>query len=121
MTQRSARDNRRQCVAWHPTAHPVPHDRSALRIEPLYLDKVEAAAFLAVSISTFEKLLREDAMFPRPRALSAHRNGYLLTELRNWGEGRPVADRLPPANTSHGKRGTNGATSPTAQGARSAW
>lgn len=42
-------------------------------IEPLYLDKIEAAAFLAVSISTFEKLLREDGTFPRPRALSAHR------------------------------------------------
>lgn len=91
-----------------------------MHIEPLYLDKIEAAAFLAVSISTFEKLLREDGTFPRPRALSAHRNGYLLTELRLWGESRPVADRLPPANTSHRKRSLTNATSPTAPGAHSA-
>lgn len=100
---------------------PVSLARSPLHIEPLYLDKIEAAAFLAVSISTLEKLLREDITFPRPRALSAHRNGYLLTELRMWGERRPVADRLPPANTSRRKRSLPNATSPTAPGARSAW
>jgi len=81
-------------------------DKQLLRVEPLYLDKAEAAAFLSVSVSTFEKLLREDATFPRPRALSANRNGYLVAELRGWGETRPIADRLPPANTS---RRANGA------------
>ena len=75
-------------------------NRSQLRIEPLYLDKGEAAVFLSISVSTFEKLLREDATFPRPRTLSANRNGYLVVELRGWGETRPIADRLPPANTS---------------------
>lgn len=79
---------------------PVSTDQQLLRAEPLYLDKAEAAAFLSVSVSTFEKLLREDTTFPRPRALSPNRNGYLVAELRRWGETRPVADRLPPANTS---------------------
>ena len=96
-------------------------DRTPLHIEPLYLDKVEAAAFLAVSISTLEKLLREDLTFPRPRALSSHRNGYLLAELRIWSVGRPVVDRLPPANTSRRNRNLPNATSPTVPGVRSAW
>jgi prophage regulatory protein len=69
-------------------------------IEPMYLDKFAAAAFLSLSVSTFEKLLREDASFPRPRAISQHRNGYLLSELRQWGQTRPTAQRLPPPNTA---------------------
>ena len=96
-------------------------NKSQLRVEPLYLDKVEAAAFLSVSVSTFEKLLREDATFPRPRALSANRNGNLVAELRGWGETRPIADRLPPANTSRTVTALHRATSPTAPGVRSAW
>lgn len=52
-------------------------------VEPMYLDKPAAAAFLSLSVSTFEKLLREDSSFPRPRAISRHRNGYLLSELRD--------------------------------------
>lgn len=96
-------------------------NKSQLRVEPLYLDKAEAAAFLSVSVSTIEKLLREDATFPRPRALSANRNGYLVAELRGWGETRPIADRLPPANTSRTANGTHRTTSPIALGVRSVW
>jgi prophage regulatory protein len=96
-------------------------NRSHLRVEPLYLDKAEAAIFLAVSVSTFEKLLREDSTFPRPRALSANRNGYLVAELRGWGETRPIADRLPPANTSRMVTGLRTTTSPVAPSVRSTW
>jgi prophage regulatory protein len=99
----------------------VSTDKQLLRVEPLYLDKAEAAAFLSVSVSTFEKLLREDTTFPRPRALSANRNGYLVAELRGWGESRPVADRLPPPNTSRTLNCAHKATSPIAQGVRSVW
>jgi prophage regulatory protein len=99
----------------------VSTDQQLLRVEPLYLDKVEAAAFLSVSVSTFEKLLREDMTFPRPRALSANRNGYLVVELRGWGENRPIADRLPPSNTSHKPNSANKATSPSALESRSVW
>jgi prophage regulatory protein len=102
-------------------APPVITYKSQLRVEPLYLDKAEAAAFLSVSVSTFEKLLREDATFPRPRALSPNRNGYLLAELRVWGQARPIADRLPPANTSRTVSALHKATSPTAPSVRSVW
>lgn len=95
--------------------------RSQRRVEPLYLDKAEAAFFLAVSVSTFEKLLREDSTFPRPRALSANRNGYLVAELRSWGETRPIADRLPPANTSRLVTGLRKTTLPGAPSVRSTW
>jgi len=100
---------------------PMFRDRQQLRVEPLYLDKTEAAAYLSVSVSTFEKLLREDATFPRPRALSAKRNGYLVMELRAWGETRPIADRLPPANTNRRANGVRNATAPAALGVRSVW
>ena len=114
--------NARSLMVWMNTSHhPVFTDKSQLRVEPLYLDKAEAAAFLSVSVSTFEKLLREDATFPRPRALSPNRNGYLVTELRVWGQARPIADRLPPANTSRTISGLHKATSPTAPSVRSVW
>jgi predicted DNA-binding transcriptional regulator AlpA len=96
----------------------VEKEQSQLRVEPLYLDKAEAAAFLSVSVSTFEKLLRADATFPRPRALSANRNGYLVAELRDWGKTRPIADRLPPANTSRRLSNSHRLTSPAAPSVR---
>ena len=99
----------------------VATDRFHSKVEPLFFDKAEAAAYLSVSISTFEKLLREDTTFPRPRALSANRNGYLVSELRGWGETRPVADRLPPANTDRSGNALRKAMLPRAQGARSVW
>ena len=76
----------------------------AVHVEPLYLAKDQAAAFLALSVSTFEALGRTDATFPQPRKLSAGRVGYLVAELRAWGEKRPVSDLLPPRNTA-GRRG----------------
>ena len=107
---------------WMNTSHePVSTDQLLPRVEPLYLDKAEAAVFLSDSVSTFEKLLREDTTFPRPRRLSANRNGYLVAELRIWGETRPIADRLPPANTSRTVIGPHKATSPTARAVRSVW
>lgn len=71
----------------------------AVHVEPLYLAKEAAAAFLALSVSTFEALGRTDSTFPKPRRLSAGRVGYLVTELRTWGERRPVSDLPPPPNT----------------------
>lgn len=72
---------------------------AVVQITPLYLEREEAAAYLALSLSTFEKLTREDATFPRCRALSGRRTGWLVDELRAWGLARPVSNMLPPANT----------------------
>lgn len=82
---------------------PEATSRPLLAVEPMYLDKAQAATFLALSVSTFEAMGRTDKDFPKPRAISPARNGYLLEELRSWGANRPVADRLPPANTGRRK------------------
>ena len=69
-----------------------------ISIEPAYLEKSDAAAYLALSESTFEKLVREAGM-PPPRLLSGRRVAWLVRELREWTEARPVSSLLPPPNT----------------------
>lgn len=60
-----------------------------LHIEPLYLDRVQAAAFLSLSESTLENLVAQgDA--PKPRKLSKGRSAWLVEELKTWGRARPV-------------------------------
>lgn len=76
---------------------------SLAQVEPLYLEKPAAAAYLAMSVSTFEDLGRTDADFPAPRLLSPRRTGYLLAELRAWGQSRPVSTLPPPPNTGASK------------------
>lgn len=71
-------------------------------IEPLYLDRMDAAAFLAVSVSTLEQLRRDDPTFPKARELSKRRAGWLVSELKQWGQAQPVAEFLPPSNTRGG-------------------
>lgn len=83
-----------------------------VRLEPLYLDKEHSAAYLSLSLSNFEALGRTDPTFPQPRLLSPRKTGYLLTELRTWGEARPVSDLLPPPNTGAPKPRPRRATPP---------
>lgn len=70
-----------------------------VQVPPLYLEREAAAAYLAVSLSTFEQLGRDDPTFPKGRALSKRRTGWLLEELRTWGLARPQSACLPPENT----------------------
>lgn len=67
-------------------------------MEPIYLDKPHAAELVALSESTLEQLVRE-GNFPKPRAVSGRRVAWLVRELREWAESRPVSDMLPPPNT----------------------
>lgn len=71
--------------------------RHVVRLEPMYLARGEAAAFLSVSESQFERLVSVGEL-PKPRKLSAGRTAWLVDELRDWGRARPVSDMLPPAN-----------------------
>lgn len=75
-------------------------------LPPLYLERDQAAAYLALSVSTFERLTREDKTFPRCRALSGRRTGWLVDELRAWGLARPESSQPPPENT--GRRRSSG-------------
>jgi len=71
-----------------------------------YLDKAEAAESVALSESTLEKLVRENE-FPKPRLLSGRRVAWLVREVEEWAEARPVSELLPPPNTSGGGRGSH--------------
>ena len=75
-----------------------------ISIRPAALEKEVAAQFVSLSVSTLEKLVRE-GQFPRPRLLAGRRTGYLVRELEEWLESRPVSDQLPPPNTGALKPG----------------
>ncbi len=82
-------------------------------IKPAYLDRDQAAAFVSLSDTTIEQMVRTGA-FPKPRQLSPKRVGWKVTELEEWCDSRPVSNLPPPRNT-----GRSGATeqpdSPSAQ------
>lgn len=69
----------------------------------IYLDLQSVAAALSLSETSVQQLVRENA-FPKPRKISARRVGWLLREVQEWAEARPVSDLLPPPNT--GRRGS---------------
>ena len=65
---------------------------------PIYHGKPAVAECVALSETTIEKLVRQDE-FPKPRVLSGRRVAWLLREVEEWAESRPVSDLLPPRNT----------------------
>ncbi|MBT9511351.1 MAG: AlpA family phage regulatory protein [Acidovorax sp.] len=71
--------------------------------KPGALDLVNAALYVALSVSTVQKLVREGD-FPLPRKLSGRRVGFLVPEIDEWLEARPVSQLLPPPNTGHSNR-----------------
>jgi predicted DNA-binding transcriptional regulator AlpA len=64
----------------------------------IFFDLNEAADAVSLSTANVKKLVREGA-FPKPRALSARRVGWLVSEVEQWALSRPVADMLPPQCT----------------------
>lgn len=72
-------------------------------LKPGAFDKVGTAWYVALSVSTVERGVREE-WFPAPRELSPGRVGWLTTELDEWLASRPKSNLLPPANTGHGNR-----------------
>lgn len=69
-----------------------------ITVKPAYLDLPSACSFVSLRESTLQKLVREN-QFPKPRVLSDKRVGWLVRELEEWAESRPVSALLPPANT----------------------
>ncbi|NML24293.1 helix-turn-helix transcriptional regulator [Zoogloea dura] len=64
----------------------------------LYVTLEEAAEIVSLSASTVQELVRKKD-FPAPRMLSGRRVGWLLREVEEWAESRPLSDLLPPPNT----------------------
>ncbi len=71
-------------------------------IQPIALDREAAAEFVLLSVSTIETLLRQN-QFPKPRRVSPNRVVFLVRELTEWMESRPVSELLPPPNTGAAK------------------
>ena len=68
-------------------------------MKPLYLELEAVAAVVALAATTVQRLVREGE-FPRPRQLSGRRVAWLVREVEEWAETRPVSDLPPPANTA---------------------
>jgi prophage regulatory protein len=71
---------------------------SQVAIKPAYLDLPGLCSFVALSESTVQKMVREHE-FPPPRQISGRRVGWLVREVEEWAESRPVSDLPPPKNT----------------------
>lgn len=67
-------------------------------LRPLGVDLEAAAALTSLSESSIQELVRKKE-FPAPRQLSPRRVGWLVREIEEWLEGRPVSDLPPPPNT----------------------
>ncbi|WNB74116.1 helix-turn-helix transcriptional regulator [Methylomonas koyamae] len=67
------------------------------------IDLEAVSEVTGLSESTIQSLIRADE-FPKPRKASARRTCWLLREIEEWAESRPVSDLLPPPNTATGGR-----------------
>ena len=84
-----------------------------IAIKPAYLELENAAAYVALSATTVQRLVREES-FPKPRQLADRRVGWLVRELDTWSENRPISNLPPPKNTGARKQSAKAAP-PAAQ------
>lgn len=68
-----------------------------VQVKPIFLALEQVAAALSLSESTVQRLVREES-FPKPRLLSGRRTAWLVREVEEWAEARPVSDQPPPPN-----------------------
>lgn len=78
--------------------------QSIVAIQPLYLNRTHAAAFLSLSESQFEAMASRGEA-PKPRQISKGRTAWLVEELIAWGKERPVSNLPPPPGTGYGRAG----------------
>lgn len=69
----------------------------------IYLDKQGVCAALSLSETTWEQLV-QSGQAPKPRQLSGRRVGWLVREITEWAETRPVSELPPPPNTGSRRR-----------------
>lgn len=85
-------------------------------IKPAYLDREAVASFVSLSVNSLERLIAS-GIFPKPRQLTAQRVGWLVREVEEWAESRPVSANLPVANSGvrHGAPAATSASNQSAQ------
>lgn len=69
----------------------------------IYLSLQQVSQATSLSTSAWQELVTK-GLAPKPRALTKQRSGWLLREVIEWCESRPVADRAPPPNCGHDNR-----------------
>jgi prophage regulatory protein len=67
------------------------------RLKPAYLDRINAAEYVSLSVPTMERMVARGA-FPGPRQLTDKRVGWLVREIEEWCESRPASTNLPVEN-----------------------
>lgn len=72
-------------------------------MKPLYLDLPSVAAAVSLREPTVQRLVR-DGVFPLPRELSERRVTWLVRELEEWADSRPVSSQPRPAKTGYNNR-----------------
>lgn len=75
-----------------------------ITLEPVFLAKPAAAAYLSISESTIDVLVNSGAL-PKPRKISANRTAWLLTDLKQFALTRPESDLAPPRGAGYGRAG----------------
>jgi len=68
-------------------------------VKPLYLDMWTLTEVVSLSKTTLYKLVHE-GNFPKPRVLMGHRVAWLMREVEEWAESRPVSNLPPPPPNS---------------------
>lgn len=71
-------------------------------IEPAAVDRAGAANYVGLSLTSFEKAVREGRA-PAPRMIGPRRVVWLVRELRAWLDSLPISELLPPPNTGAAK------------------
>lgn len=69
-----------------------------MQFAPAALERSQAAAYVSLSVSTFEKFVQEKTA-PQPRQFPGRRVAWLRAELDAWLISLPLSDQLPPENT----------------------
>lgn len=69
-----------------------------MQFAPAALERSQAAAYVSLSVSTFEKWVQEKKA-PQPRQFPGRRVAWLRAELDAWLISLPLSDQLPPENT----------------------
>ncbi len=79
--------------------------------EPLFVPRESLPTITDLSDNTIDNLIRAGD-FPKPRQTSGRRVSWLLREVREWAESRPVSDLPPPPNSTEGGRRSHSGKQP---------
>lgn len=70
-------------------------------MKPLFVSLEEVVILLSISTTSLQRMVRSGE-FPAPRKISPRRVAWLVREVEEWAESRPISDLPPPVNA--GKR-----------------